>query len=342
METPTNPQLRRSTRPLSRHVITRTTDENFAQCEGSKLVSPHTIRPGTENPFGWAFHAVEIGKSMVAYHSYRSAVDVVASAPLDYYSLHMLLHGGMEFSSGLGVVCLPKPGSACVLSPTNTVRVRYSPGTQQLIVKVPISTVEQTFGRLSGEAGGGRIVFGLRSPERVAWTETLRLAVQTIDSIDSGHRPSPHLGPELERLLVSSLLLAQPHSFTAKLARPSEGRASRTASLVADSIQAAPELRVDFGALALQHGVSLRTLQEGFRNRYGRSPSRFLRDARLDLAHRLLTENPSTTVTEAALASGFTHLGRFARDYRLRHGTSPSATREDAGSRHGPATTQSA
>ncbi|WP_237713795.1 MULTISPECIES: AraC family transcriptional regulator [Rhodococcus] len=316
-------------------MITRTTDEGLAQREGSKLVSPHIIRPATADPFGWAFHAVELGDSMVAYHSYRSSVDIVASDPVDCYSLHLLLQGGMEFSSDLGVVSLPKPGSACVLSPTDQLRVRFAPGTRQLIVKVPTSTVEQAYGRLTGEGGGGRIVFGLRAPEGATWTETLKLAVQTIDSIDSGFPPPPNLGAELERLLVSSVLLAQPHTFSTKLGRPSEGRASRTASMVADAIQAAPELPVDFAELAQQNGVSLRTLQEGFRNRYGRSPSAFLRDARLDRAHQLLMESSSMTVTEAALASGFTHLGRFARDYRLRHGASPSATREAAGRRHG-------
>ena len=144
------------------------------------------------------------------------------------------------------------------------------------------------------------------------------------------------MGAELERLLVSSLLLSQPHSASDLFARPMTGRAIRAASLVAKAVMDAPERDVDFAELARAQGVSLRTLQDGFRDRFGRPPSSFLRDARLDKAHRMLTGNARLAVTDAALSSGFTHLGRFARDYRLRYGYSPSATQQRA--RHRPTT----
>ena len=317
-------------KPLERHVLARTDDAGHCWREASRLVTPHILRPKSGEPFGWAFHAIGIGDTMLAYHEFRSIVEVVASEPMDAFYGMVLLRGTMEVSTEHGTTHLLERGSACVVSPTSKFVARFTPGTRQMLVKIPVSVIEQAFGRLTGEGGGSRIVFNLSAPADATWPSALKLAVQTVDGIDSGLPLPPQMGGELERLFISSLLLAQPHSASEMLVRPAPGRAARAAAMVAKAVQAAPEQDYDFADMARLHGVSLRTLQDGFRNRHGRSPSAYLRDARLDMAHRLLAGDRGITVTDAALSSGFTHLGRFARDYRLRYGFSPSVTREGA------------
>lgn len=317
-------------KPLERHLLARTSDAGQCWREASKLVTPHILRPQRGEPFGWAFHAVGIGDTLLAYHEFRSLVEIVASEPMDAFYGMVLLTGTMDLTTEHGATRLAEHGSACVVSPTEKFIAKYAPGTRQVLVKIPVSVIEQAFGRLTGEGGGSRIVFNLAASTDATWPTALNLAVQTVDGIDSGLPLPPQIGAELERLFVSSLLLAQPHSASEALVRPSPGRAARAASMVAKAVQTAPQQEFDFAEMARLHGVSLRTLQDGFRIRYGRPPSAFLRDARLDMAHRLLAGDEPMSVTDAALASGFTHLGRFARDYRVRYGFSPSVTRESA------------
>lgn len=316
------------TKPLERHILARTNDASYCWREATRLVTPHILRPKTGEPFGWAFHAVGIGDTLLAYHEFRNIVEVVASEPMDAFYGMVLLQGSMEISTEHGATHLIEHGSACVVSPTSKFVAKFAPGTRQMLVKIPVAVIEQAFGRLTGEGGGSRIVFNLSTPGHATWPAALKLAIQTVDGIDSGFPLPPQMGGELERLFISSLLLAQPHSASDMLARPAPGRAARAASMVAKAVQTAPAREYDFADMAQKHGVSLRTLQDGFRNRYGRSPSAYLRDARLDMAHRLLASDQGLNVTDAALTSGFTHLGRFARDYRLRYGFSPSSTRE--------------
>jgi len=46
-----------------------------------------------------------------------------------------------------------------------------------------------------------------------------------------------------------------------------------------------------------------------------------LRGVRLELARRMLADPAAlTTVADAAMEAGFSHLGRFAADYRRRFG----------------------
>ena len=84
---------------------------------------------------------------------------------------------------------------------------------------------------------------------------------------------------------------------------------------------------VRIGELARELGVSPRYLQSGFRRHLGTTPHEFLRDCRLDMAHRLLvTSLPGQTITSVAYDCGFGHLGEFAQNYRSRFGESPSET----------------
>jgi AraC-like DNA-binding protein len=73
--------------------------------------------------------------------------------------------------------------------------------------------------------------------------------------------------------------------------------------------------------------VSLRGLQSAFRRHAGESPTAYLRRARLDAAHsELLAGEAGTSVERVARRWGFSHMGRFAQDYRETFGQLPSAT----------------
>jgi len=79
--------------------------------------------------------------------------------------------------------------------------------------------------------------------------------------------------------------------------------------------------------IAQELGVTARCLQSGFRKHLGTTPHQFLRDCRLDLAHRMLTAAlAGQTTTSIAYDCGFGHLGAFAKTYRSRFGESPSQT----------------
>jgi transcriptional regulator GlxA family with amidase domain len=73
-------------------------------------------------------------------------------------------------------------------------------------------------------------------------------------------------------------------------------------------------------------GVSVRSLQEGFRRHLGCTPMAYLQQVRLERARESLRDADPTRVTVASIAHrwGFAHLGRFAAVYRARFGECPS------------------
>jgi transcriptional regulator GlxA family with amidase domain len=68
-------------------------------------------------------------------------------------------------------------------------------------------------------------------------------------------------------------------------------------------------------------------LLQHFRDFYGVSPMRYLRNHRLQRVRDELLSETAGQVSEIASRWGFAHLGRFAAEYRRRFGECPSVTR---------------
>jgi transcriptional regulator GlxA family with amidase domain len=82
------------------------------------------------------------------------------------------------------------------------------------------------------------------------------------------------------------------------------------------------ECAYNASALAEHMGISLRQLQRLFARQTGCSPRSWLREERLQTAHRLLLR--STSIKEVALSLSFPNASQFCRDFRSRFGYTPS------------------
>jgi AraC-like DNA-binding protein len=85
---------------------------------------------------------------------------------------------------------------------------------------------------------------------------------------------------------------------------------------------------ITLNEIAVAARLSPRGLQAAFRRHLDTTPLAQLRSVRMERAHRDLQNAAPGNTSVAALAArwGFTHLGRFAVDYRRRYGSSPSQT----------------
>ena len=100
----------------------------------------------------------------------------------------------------------------------------------------------------------------------------------------------------------------------------------RSVSRVVEAMEADPAHEWTASELARTAGVGIRRLQQGFRRYLGRTPTQELTAIRLRRVHADLLSGQVDTVADAAHSWGFTHLGRFAAEYRRAYGTSPSQT----------------
>ncbi|RSD14132.1 AraC family transcriptional regulator [Amycolatopsis eburnea] len=304
--------------PLHRYTKLRTADVAEAQSAAGRVMSSHRLRVARPREFGARLHAVDIGSSTLLYAVYHGDAEVTALAPMEYYTLQLFLAGAADVVTGSGSH-RAGAGQACVISPGERLRLRFAPGTVQVAAKLPRDVVDQGCARLGAEPAG----FALAVPDGTPWPALLKLAVTTVDRFDTGILP-PGTGLELERVLVSALLLGQAPNLRF---RGGGARGYRAAGVAAEALKADPATSATPGQLARTAGVSVRTLQEGFRSRFGTTVTAYHREVRLERAHRLLSAaGEGRAVADIAVECGFLHFGRFARDYRLRYGVTPSAT----------------
>ncbi len=133
----------------------------------------------------------------------------------------------------------------------------------------------------------------------------------------------------LESRLMGGLLTCADRASEHDRARSSRSRRAALGRALHAAERA--EWKIGTAQLAAAAGVSQRTLQLAFLDRFGVSPTSFLRVRRLNGARRdLLGATPDeTTVQAIATEWGFTELGRFAGVYRGFFGELPSKTLRD-------------
>jgi transcriptional regulator GlxA family with amidase domain len=130
-----------------------------------------------------------------------------------------------------------------------------------------------------------------------------------------------------EQLILTGLLLSHPHNYSDALRRLQRPIAPRDVKRAVDYIEAHLGTGFTLADLVAVTGVAGRTLYKHFRDFKGVSPMRYARDARFRAARQaLLRADPEEGVTGIAAGCGFTHMGRFAVEYRRRFGETPSQT----------------
>lgn len=117
------------------------------------------------------------------------------------------------------------------------------------------------------------------------------------------------------------------------LAAPPRVRSGKRTLLDLDAIRAlGADCAYNATALAARLGISIRQLQRLFARQLGCSPRAWLREERMQAAHRLLLR--ASTIKEVALALSFRQESHFSRDFRSRFGYTPSSLQRSV-ARHG-------
>lgn len=249
--------------------------------------------------------------------SYGNEVEIISSGPDDFYLLQLTLAGTCEVSTSTAQFAAG-PGSYFVLNPRSAYRKRCSSDARQLIIRLPRTSVEQLAGAESPtqpivfEQAAELLPSALRDLVNFLWRDVTTDGRTRLGVIDRS--ASRHLVKVVLHLLPNSAnTVVAPHELPACL--PRADRYIRE-NLTHD---------IGLADIADAAGVSTRSLESAFRRHWHTTPVTHIRNLRLDAAHRMLTDPvDGTSVTDAALASGFSHLGRFSQGYSRRFGELPS------------------
>ena len=319
--------------PFGRHPVVATSDFEEARAALESVFPPLRMHPHDQSAstsrLDMAFNSLRIGEVTASCLRFGRGIHIIADAVT--FGVTVPLCGVAESRTGRRPRVLATPQLGAVFMPDQPAEVDWSDGCTQLCVTFPRRAMHLGLEAMLDRPVAGPIEFApamdLAAEPGRAWIATLQLLDGHSDN-QHGVLEHPLATATLEKLLIESLLVIQPHGYTDALNQPQHRCAPRAVRRAMELIRNHPEQAWTIATLAQEGAVSARCLQEGFQRCIGVSPMRYLREVRLDRVHADLMSAASDSVTVSHIARrwGFLYLGRFAAAYRLKFGRTPSET----------------
>jgi AraC-like DNA-binding protein len=277
------------------------------------------------------FNGIYMPALYIGYVHYGSLPVEFSPAPVrNEYWIQLPLRGQIEAT--IGRYCLDcNPRRATIASPVHEKCFFISSADNARIqVALPKGALIDHLAALLGEPPDSSLDFApaldLTGGHGRSLARYLLLAAIDLDQPDSALL-NPLTMNMFEQLIMTGLLLSHPHNYSDKLDGRTWSIAPRDVKRAIDYIESRLDAPIKLADLVAASGVPGRTLFKHFRDSKGTSPMRYLRNARFDkVREALVRAEPGNNVTAIAMAWGFSHMGRFAVDYRARFGESPSDT----------------
>ncbi len=316
--------------PLSRFALFRSHDLDEAREEVAKIFCPHRLLPaGLPSRLDACHHSVDLGGFSLNYVQYGADVLIEPGLLESFFLLQIPLEGQARIRTGRDEVDA-SPRCATLLSPSVNVRMRWSESCGKLLVQLPRAEVERALQALLGRSLRGPVEFApALSLEAGPGRRIADIVNMLRDDADSASPVFTRAGagPQMRETLIMALLKALPHNYSDALRAPVKGIAPRHVRRAEEFMRQNCDRPLNVTDIAAAAGVSVRALQDGFRQFRDMTPLEALRNLRLEGVHAALrAPQPGDSVTAVALRWGFTHLSRFAIAYAERYRELPSET----------------
>lgn len=306
-----------------------TTDPGEAETAMLDMLGEHhlSLRDAASEFEAIVRHA-DLADLRIAHLHYGAALDITAGA-LGRYAINFTLAGESRVRHGAHTAAA-LPGAGTIFSPLEESALSWSPDFEVLCLVIPERALRQHFRKLTGSEAivsfDPGIDVGAARLARSVLLSMLRLTRGGTDDIPEA------LTWEMRNALLTALLTELSHDQTAALTHGPQRPPAITAEAAAGAMRRQLSQPPSIPHLAAQVGVSTRTLQSVFHERFATTPTAYFRDLRLEAVREALVAASAkdTTVSRvAAEIGGFFHLGRFAGDYRDRFGEHPVDTLRD-------------
>lgn len=324
--------------PLSHRALVRSRSIRDTEALGSKLLSSHRLQLTDRSEFDARINGVSLPGVSLYYMKYRAALEVSAPTVGSYFSILLPLEGGLELRQGRANVETSAGRGAAVISPAQPFVMKWSPDLSMFCLKIEVAPLQHFAASLYAD---GAIAFQpeVTSPATLqSLLGCVRLAELATHRLRPGQRIPGAVAARIRDHMLLTLLIAQPNTLSEQLITDERAVGRAALHRAIDLIEAFPATATP-RQVAKKTGLSLRALEENFRDSLVTTPSAYILRIRLQRAREDLLGAGSgrgATVKDVAWRWGFTNPGRFAEQYRVAYGENPSDTRRRAYLELGP------
>lgn len=315
---------------LKGHNLFRTTHLDEARSEVARVFCPHALSTTNKNEqLNTVHNRVTLADVTLNFLDYGAEVHITPGELTSFYLIQMPLAGSASITCGKQTIH-SDVNMASIPNPLEKLDMIWHKNNPQLLVYINRSTLEERMEDLIGRELHLPVRFDLgmdlTTPEARSWRTLVDTLVTDVDR--GGLTMHAGVRNQFQDLIISSLLLSQRHNYSESIGTRVEPAAPRSVRLAMQACEANPAEPLTVTDMAKIAGVSIRSLQDGFKKYVGMSPTDYLRNVRLTRVREELISGQgfNSSIADVAFTWGFTHLGRFAKSYHERFGELPSET----------------
>lgn len=277
-------------------------------------------------------HMSNVQARQIQYMGVHLGSNVIASSvPLKVAQIVIPFNGQIvDHTNGNEILALPLK-SAIVHNPNYPVKVHWQSDTSALVIRLNEDLLKNVYQAMTQTEMPGSFqlqpYIDLTKGNGLSLFKIIQSIMHELGS-DSPFNDNSRAIDLWEELLVTTLLTHQvsvsDELLHYKKASPVYHYVKRTSEYIEDHIQEP----IALADLAREAGVSIRSLQMGFKKSLGMGPMAYLRDQKLEQVRDelLLTSPGESNVGDVAARWGFLHPSHFTKIYKLRFGELPSET----------------
>lgn len=293
----------------------------------SAALAPHHMRMLGPSRLAADLRRLDLGPVSIVYIEYGAAVEIEVAPHPTSYLVHAAIEGESRILDRDGEHRITV-GNLVVTAPATAPLIRMSPDSRHLCVRIDAAALRARAATIGGGWAAGTLLAAETepgSPLPTMWRDLvmhLYRQASAIERLRDADGTRAIYAAMLMDLLLRDQVRAGEHG-DASVCGIAPWHVRRACRII-DAHLEEPLLIAD---LAAQVGVSVRSLQNGFRQFKGVTPAEHIRQRRLSHLHEALQRDQGQrSVTDLMLDAGIANFGRFAKYYRQRYGRLPSET----------------
>ncbi|MFK7994555.1 MAG: AraC family transcriptional regulator [Granulosicoccus sp.] len=320
---------------LTQHSVLKTNDLKMARYCVSQNFCDHKLDIDDGGKALSLVYNHAAGKHVSVNYLHYGANVAIDPGMLESFFLLQIPLSGQSHVQHRGESVDANVDTATVLNPDRPTKMRWSDNCRMLLLQIDKTYMDEVALDITGTPLPGPVRFrtsvNLTSHNGSMLKRRIMSCVNGIEhgQLFQGNNANGSQDLQVEFELTHSLLMLQESNVSHIIEKPNLDATTHSLQMAVDYIHAHFHESITMKNIASNANVCVRALQKGFRVRYGLTPMRYLKNVRLDHArYQLMTRSNTPSVTTVAHNAGFTHLGRFAQEYKERFGLSPKRTKQ--------------
>jgi len=316
--------------PLSDFPVLFTSDLDHLRSIVSSNFHPVQLEvPHNRQTFKVQYNHLFLGGISISAHQNTSHFRSESGATENSYVLQFLPLRGEASVEYKNEKLFLSENVGTIISPFGHCADDYYDNQAQVVLRIERRELEACFETLTGRHLPQPLEFDfkidLRNAKLASLRSYMKFIIKQLDMSDSMVR-MPLIQTQLTDALLIGLLTLQPHNLQPMLERADANSGPAYVRRAEEFIRENILNHVSVVQTARAVGVSLRSLQMGFKKYRGYSMRDFIKEERLKRARHFLKHPQGRNIYQIALDCGINNPSQFSAYYKQRFGETPSQT----------------